>query len=329
MIERLVDKYYWSDRYSRVSTNLALYIGNKLCSGVSLPDALKMASEEIDNKRQSSALSTAAYVIKKGESLQYALGDYRLKLKQKDRYVLASPIPDKLKGIILRNWSESKYHGSNVISYLMIFLTTFIICNVAFFASVFVIPQFYEILMGMNVPINDFFKSIYRIGPGFIPLLMFGFFGFFIFFIIFSVVFNGIKKKQEEADLLSLLASVKRSEQLEILDMMANAKCFPKIFKNIRRVVDSLKQGEKQENSFTNIGLSPYTEWFLNLSYFEKDRTVLKEGAMIINEKIMLSSLSMIKFIEVLTVILQSTFFALMAYILYFSLNNIVSGCFA
>ena len=328
MIERLVDKYFWSDRYSRVSTNLALFIGNKLCCGDSLPQALKKAAEEIDNRRQKRALSDAAYAINKGDDLKFALGDYRLKLKQKDRYVLASSLSDKQKGIILKNWSESKYHGSNAVSYLLIFLTTLIICKVAFMASIFVLPQFFEISLGINVPINDFLKSVFRTGPGFIPLLTFIFMGFLVFFVIFCNLLNGMKKKQEEADLLALLSSVKRSEQLEILDLLANSSCFPRIFKMIRRAVESLKQGENPDSCFSNTGLSSYTEWFLNLSYYEDDRAVLKEGSMIINEKIMLSSLSTIKFIEVVTVILQSMFFALMAYIIYGSLNYIVLGCF-
>ena len=329
MIERVVERFYWADRYSRVSNNLALFIGNKLCNGYTLADALKAASEEIDNRKQKSALSNAEYLVKKGEDLKFAFNDFRLKLKQKDRFVLASSLSDRQKGIILRNWSESKYHGSNILSYLMIIVTTLIICNVALVASSFVLPQFYEISLGMKVPINNFLKVIYNSDPSLISIFLMFYFLFILFLIILCFSLNNMKKNQEEADLLALLSSVERSEQLKILDLMANSKCFPRIFKNIRRAVESLKNGEKQEDSFNNIGLSSYTEWFLNLSYFENDRTVLKEGAMIINEKIMLSSLSKIKFAEVLIVILQSMFFAFMAYVLFGSLNNIVLGCFA
>lgn len=328
MIERVVEKFYWADRYSRVSNNLALFIGNKLCNGFSLAEALKEASQEVDNRKLRSALSNAEYLIKKGEDLKQAFYDYRLKLKQKDRFVLASSLSDRQKGIILRNWSESKYHGSNTLSYLIIIFTTIVICNVALFASCFVLPQFYEISLGMNVPLNNFFKVIYRSNPETVTLFMIIYFLFILFLIIICISLSNMKKIQEEADLLALLSSVERSEQLKILDLMANSKCFPRIYKNIRRAVESLKTGEKQEDSFNNIGLSHYTEWFLNLSYFENDRAVLKEGAMIINEKIMLSSLSKIKFAEVLIVILQSMFFALMAYILFGSLNIVVLGCF-
>ena len=135
MIERVVEKFYWADRYSRVSNNLALFIGNKLCNGFSLAEALKEASQEVDNRKLRSALSNAEYLIKKGEDLKQAFYDYRLKLKQKDRFVLASSLSDRQKGIILRNWSESKYHGSNTLSYLIIIFTTIVICNVALFAS--------------------------------------------------------------------------------------------------------------------------------------------------------------------------------------------------
>ncbi|MBR4569826.1 MAG: hypothetical protein IKO19_04080 [Candidatus Riflebacteria bacterium] len=329
MIERFIDKYYWADRYSRVSTNLALFIGNKLCNGYSLANALKAASEEVDNRKQKIALSNAEYLVKKGEDLRHAFSDYSLKLKQKDRFVLASSLSDRQKGIILKNWSESKFHGSNAISYLLVFITTIVICSTAFFASSFVLPQFYEISLGMDVPTNNLLKVVYRSYPGLFFLFLLFYFGFICFLIVICFSLNNMKKEHEEADLLALISSFDRSEQLKILDMMANSSCFPRIHKNIRRAVESLKNGEKQEDSFNNIGLSHYTEWLLNLSYYENDRAVLKEGAMIINERIMLSSLSKIKIAEVLIVILQSMFFALMASVLFGSLNNIVLGCFA
>ncbi len=328
MNERVVDRYYWADRFSRVSNNLAYFIGNKLCNGCSLPDALNKASEDIDNIKQRSALSNAAYIIKKGEDLRTAFNDYRLKLRQKDRFILSSSLSDRLKGIILRNWSESKYHGSNTLSYLMIVITTLIICHVVFSASVFVLPQFYEISLGMGVPINNFLKNVYANGSALLPLLLLGFGGSIVFLLILNFSIGNIKKTQEEADLLALLSSVKRSEQLAILDLVADARCFPRIWKILRRAVENMKSGEKPEDCFNNIGLSSYTEWFLNLSNYENDRIVLKEGAMLINEKIMLSSLSKIKFLEVIVVILQSIFFAFIAYTIFGTINAIVLGCF-
>ena len=329
MNERLVERYYWADRFSRVSTNLAYFIGNKLCNGRNLSDALKEASEEIDNRKQKSLLSNAAYIIKKGEDLRFAFNDYRLKLKSKDRFILASSLSDMQKGIILRNWSESKYHGSNILSYLMVIATTIVFSGIVLVVSSLVLPQFCEISLGMNVPINSFLKAVYTNGHVFLPLVLFLFFGFSIFLLILSFSLDNISKTQEEADLLSLLASVKRSEQLAILDLVANVKCFPRIYKKLRRIVENLKNGEKLEDCFNNIGLSSYTEWFLNLSYFEKDRTILKEGAMLINEKIMLTSLSKIKFLEVVVVIIQSLLFAVIAFSLFASLNTVLLGCFA
>ena len=173
MIERLIDKLYWRDRDKVIPCKLALFLGHKLCSGYTLVDALLQASEEIDSHSQKLALNRAASIIKSSEkdtaednseetenannnTLRYALFDNRLELRQKDRYVLASSLPNELKGAIIKNWSENNYHGTNVMGYMFIIFTTFVICVAAFVFSMFAMPQFFEICLGMNVPINEF-----------------------------------------------------------------------------------------------------------------------------------------------------------------------------
>ena len=261
-------------------------------------------------------------------SLSYVFNDRRLNLRQRDRYVLSSSLPNKLKGTILKNWSANKYHGSNVASSLLIVFTTIIICVSALIFSIFVMPQLYEICLGLDAPNIRYLEFFYSIcSSGGILLIILFFFGFILFFLIFSNFINRVEKMQEEADLLSLLASVKRNEQWKVLELVTNKKCFPKTFSIIRKAIESMKSGEKQDESFNNIGFSSYTEWFLHLSYFENDRSVLKEGSIILNERIMLSSISAVRITELIVLLIQCMFFAVFAYFIYSSMNNILLGC--
>ena len=346
MIERVFEKLYWADRDSVIRNKLALFLGQKLCSGCSLSESFTKASEEIDNIEQKKALLKVANIIKKSEkadkpennneyqqientynNLKYALSDGRLELRQKDRYILASSLPNELKGAILKNWSSNKYNGSNAVSYLFIILTTIFLCVSLFLISLFVLPQYYVICLGINFPLKDLINALYHLSSsGGIFLILFLFLGFILFLIIFTHFFNNIGVMQEEADLLAVLSSVKREDQWKILDILSNRYCFPRIHRLLRKAINNMEKGENQDDCFENTALSSYAKWFLHLSFFENDRVVLKEGSMILNERIMLSSISAIKITEVLVVIVQSLFFALIAYILYGSLNSVVAG---
>ena len=70
MQQRIFDKFYWLERRNVISSNLAVYIGNQLIQGSSIPDALLQASKEVDNSKQQIALKRAAeltaYIEKKG-----------------------------------------------------------------------------------------------------------------------------------------------------------------------------------------------------------------------------------------------------------------------
>ncbi len=329
MIRRLIDKSYWKNRKSIVTSNLAVFIGNQLIRGVSLTDALVKASDQIENIGQKEAFCRAADSIKKGDDIAEALYINKVYLKGRDRYILSLNIPDELKGKIIKSWSESKYHGDNIICYLFIILITGVFCVASFPIFPFVIPQFYEILLGTSNPVdNDF---LLRLGydlsysrlfilPGIILFI-------FVFLIIFSYgLFNKTKKIQEEADFLSFLSTLNESNRLPMLENVVNDICFPLSYRKLLKFINALKSGENLNDSLSCSGLSEYSIWLLNLNFYSNDGKVLKEGSIILNERIMLNSISSLKFIEVLIVLVQSLFFMFLAYLIFGSLSQVLLG---
>ncbi|MBP5468407.1 MAG: hypothetical protein J6Z11_04100, partial [Candidatus Riflebacteria bacterium] len=122
MSKRLFEYIYWQNRNSKVPSNLAVYLGTQLIHGATIPEALSKVALEIENKNQKKAFNKAATLIKEGEEIGNALYAARVNLKGRDRYILAQKFSDKQKGKILKSWSESKYHGDNIICYLFIIL---------------------------------------------------------------------------------------------------------------------------------------------------------------------------------------------------------------
>ena len=370
MKQRIFERFYWQSRGKRVSTNLSLYIGNQLIHGESLYTALLKAANDIDSLSQTKKLIKAAKMIKTGaiipnvspkdefdkseESLALpdAINDdYRdssseenpsdnealiyeslrgINISERDKFVLSLPIPDKVKGKILKSWSESKYFGSNIINYIYICIgvSVFAYCSLPIFP--FIIPQFREILSGfgtvdknsiLNIAYSSFAEN-YHILP--IVLIV-----FVVFVIISCHLLSSVKKMQEEADFLALLSSVDKEEQYNVLDLVVVKNTFPIYFKKLRIILEKMKSGESIDYSNKNIGLSYYLLWFLQLSFYDSDRTAIKEGSNMLNERIMLHSMSAIKITEVLVVIIQSLVFLSFAYLIFGSLNEIVSRSIA
>ena len=377
MKQRIFEKFYWQSRRDRVSTNLALYIGNQLIHGENLCFALLKASNEIDNKRQKYELLKAANLIKNGEliinspyyneieqnqadvpeqsdsseaiiirklkkelfgeevSLSqeyiYETAFRKINISKKDKFILSLPITDLIKGKILKNWSESKYHGSNIINYIYICIVVSIFAFASMPIFPFVVPQFYEILSGiggvdktsiLNSAIRLSYSQLYQI----IPIIVIV---FIIFVIISCHLLSSVRKMQEEADFLALLSSVNKEDQFNVLDLAVDKKTFPIYYKKLRIILEKMKNGEPVEVSSINSGLSSYLLWFLQLGFYDRDRTAIKEGSIMLNERIMLRSMSAIKVTEVLVVVIQSIVFLLFAFLLYGSNNEILLRCIA
>lgn len=327
MNQRIFEKFYWQNRKSRVATNLALFIGNHLCHGSGLIEALTKAAEEIDDYSQKKVLLKTIYKIKKSQDYEFAFRNRSLIMKGKDKYILGSSLTDLQKGKIIKNWSEYRYHGSDVISYLLFLVTFAVLGSTIFICATFTLPQFCEINLGMGIPLNTFLSLFNSFGKlGFI-ILLFGLVIFIAFIISLISLANNNVKMQEEADFLSVLSAFDKDEQWKIIDSVLNKRCFPNIFNSISKVMNNIKNGENINDCLADSKISSYMKWFLQLSFFDNDRTVLKEGSIILNERIMLSSISYIKFFEVIIVIIESLVFLFVAYGFYSSLNSILLGC--
>ena len=329
MSKRLFEYIYWQNRNSKIPSNLAVYVGNQLIHGATIPEALSKVSIEIDNINQKKAFKKAATLIKEGNEIGDALYSARVSLKGRDRYILAQKFSDKQKGKILKSWSESKFHATNSINYFIICLILTITCLVFFPNLPFVIPQFREILWGFGCSGNDnfFITFAYNIlNPGVLIVITLVLLAAIVLLILLVNYFSKTNKLQEESDFLALLSTLEVESQFLVLESVVNPICFPIIHKELARIVNALKSGENLDICLKNSGLSDLSGWLLNLNMFDKDKSALKDGSIILNEKIMLSTLSSIKIIECFVVLLQSLVYLFLAYVIFGSLNFIIVG---
>ena len=328
MSKRLFDYIFWQNRNSIIPSNLAIYLGNQLIHGATIPEALSKTSLEIENLKQRKAFHKAASLIEDGEEIGNALYSARVSLKGRDRYILAQNFTDKQKGKIIKSWSESKFHGTNTLNYIIICIMLAVVFFVCLPIIPFVFPQFREILWGLNCSVNDFFIkfAFEMLNPGIIMLVMLVFLASIILLILLVNYFTKTKQMQEESDFLALLSTLDVENQFVVLESVVNPICFPLIHKKLAKIVMALKSGENLNICLENSGLSNLSVWLLNLNMFDKDKSALKDGSIILNEKIMLTSLSSIKIIECFVVLLQSLAYLYIAYVIFGSLNYYLLG---
>ena len=328
MPKRLFEYFYWQNRNNKISAKNAIYIGNQLIRGATLPEALKKISQDIESIKQKNAFRMAFSYINEGDDIAKSLFRSKVNLRGRDKYVLAQNFTNEQKGKIIKSWSESKIHISNTLNYviLCLFLVNFCIITIPTFP--FVVPQFREIIGNSDYNIkNSLLKTVFSLSDSGLLFL------FFIFLIISLIIIavlgfllSNTKKIQEESDFLAVLSTLDNNNQLEVIETLLNPICFPTLHKKLLSMVNALKAGENLDSVLSKSNLSNYSKWLLNLSMFDKDRTALKEGSVILNEKIMLSSISSMKFIEVMVVIMQSIAFLFVAYFIFGSLNTILLG---
>ena len=328
MSKRLFDYIFWQDRNSKIPSNLAIYIGNQLIHGATIPEALSKASLEIENFKQRKAFHKAASLIEDGEEIGNALYSSRVSLKGRDRYILAQNFSDKQKGKIIKSWSESKFHSTNTLNYIILCIMLAIVFFICIPNLPFIIPQFKEILLGLNCSVNDLFiKFAFEIlNPAILLLVMLVSIVSIVLLILLINYLTKTKQMQEESDFLALLSTLDVENQFLVLESVVNPICFPLIHKKLAKIVNALKSGENLTICLEKSGLSNLSVWLLNLNMFDKDKSALKDGSIILNEKIMLTSLSSIKIIECFVVILQSLVYLYIAYVIFGSINYYLLG---
>ena len=313
MKKQLFDNFNPIEFYKKHRNSLGMEIGLKLSSGLNLASTLKSVAPEACSKSEEKALLAASDRLKQGESPQNVLKEKRINLNARDRYVLSLPIDDKQKGNILKGWLiNSKLRERHGCSYKTIGFAISIIGVVSVALFTFVFPMFHEIALGQNVRPDGFLNSL---GECFrflylskmfilVPMLLLGILGFVIF--LGKLVFNS-KIMDEEADIISMVASSDYENQWNNIAMVSNKICFPTIYKKLDKLVNAINSGVETETCIADAKLSPMLTWFLQLSVHNReDRSFLAEGSQMMKQSADYMNNQQVRIFEILLVILES-----------------------
>lgn len=334
MKRQFLDYIYPLEYFKKHAVSLAMEIGLKLSSGMDLSTTLKTVALEAGDKREEKSLISASERIKKGESPSEVFKDKAIRLYARHRYVLALPIDDLQKGNILKGWLiNKKRRERHALSYKTIGASFEILAFVIIALMVFVLPMFHEIVYGMNINsdsavlrgLENSLLFLHRSKLFLLAPVVFGglvgiavFFGKFIF---------SSDRADEEADIISMIAASDYEHQWQNLEMVSNKICFPKSYKKLKKLVDSLNNGIEPEECIANAQLSPMLTWFLQLSIHNReDRSFLEEGSEFMKQHADYMNNQMVRYYEILLTIVESLILFVFLYYIFGMMELIKTG---
>lgn len=311
----------------------ARQIGLKLSLGMDFISAIEATASEV-KKRDKAAFLAAVTRIKTGATVDEALKDRTLNLLPRDKYVLSLDIPDQSKGEILIAWSESSKSDARNDLNLFVLLAPVVIYSMTIIGIFeLIVPQLRDLCVGGGVfefmpnwatCLGDIFYGLYESKLYFLfPFLAFG----IIATTIYSLggAFN-VKRLKEEAELLNLISMVDKEEQWKYIGYLSNRVCFPKSFHSFKRLSLVVATDGRAEENIGDSGVSPYLAWLLQLSLYDNSREFLKEGAVLLKEKVNLERLILSRVADLMAAFFGGLLYLSLALYMFGTINGIMTG---
>jgi type II secretory pathway component PulF len=284
----IVQQNLWSgfkSLYSHTPESM-FALANQLASGKSLIEALENLSLVAGSRRMAKTAEKSAELLKQGKTPEEVFANKALHaFSPRVRYVLATPLPDKIKGQMLRGLMAKSCQERSLMQALVVPVFTLLI---SLFVSItlvsFVFPQFTEILRGMRLELTPFLKFVFTfdilaLQPAALAVLSIGFLAIVFMFFLIKYVLK-INLLQEKGRLLRLMAEIDFTKRVEIMRYLSSRVLFPIFYQKLSAFKKALDEGNNIEEAFETAEFSPTLTWFLTLGLKgEKSSEMLHHGA--------------------------------------------------
>lgn len=310
------------------------HLGSMLSGGMELGESMNELSVYSGNRRIKTAAALAARRLISGNSPQDVFSGPEMRaFPALARYVLASPLSSRTKGIILSEWKQ-RPKGLFEIAKGLFAVSISIMSGSMMCLSllVFVFPQFREIFssLRMNMQNSDnigimFLYFIIRLDYLGTFLISTGLFVTVIAAaILWHRVFN-LPGTLDEVNLLRLIKVVPIEERLMVVNVMAVSQAFPSIHSKLRRFTDGCAKGLSLPEAARTAEMGPFMSWMLQLSLKDRaDDELIQQGTVLCEARFEGNLERAVRLAEIFSVALQGIFFGMFAYALFSAMNMIM-----
>ena len=294
---------------------LMFCLANQLASGKSLIEALENLSLIASSKRMANTAKKTAELLKQGKTADEVFANKVFSaFPPQVRYILGTPLPDKIKGQILRGLYLKRATGNSLTGALMVPVFTILITLfVSFTLMMFVFPQFKEILWGMRIELTPFLNFIFSfdilaLQPAHLVLIFSVFLVILCLFFLVKFVLK-ISLFEEKGRFLRLMAEVDSSKRIEILRYLSSRVIFPSFYQKLFLFKEALNSGKNIEESFEAADFSPTLRWFFALGLQgDNSREMLTNGADLYSEVFKARTAVIATCIEIFAILLTGIF---------------------
>lgn len=306
-------------------------LGSLLENGRSLIDAIATIAASTKNSRLRKACLRAGEMLREGNSPHEVFLSHELHvLPTNVRYILGCRLSDKLKGIILTNWGKGRFTETLDFAALFIPIQTFVIGVFGFMStSMFVLPQFREILWGMRVepePILRFFSSF---DPGSINgetlLVLLGITGSAIFLFILVKWLFGMRNFTDNINFLTILAAVPHEDRHAVLSVLGSRVLFPAEFMKIKAFAGFLELGKSVNEACELARFPMFLQWFIVMGFESENSTeMLRDGSYLLKNMYKSRWKILFKITEVMVTITLGIAFGALIYAIFSGMAQVL-----
>ena len=248
-------------------------------------------------------------------------------------HIIALPISDYTKGILLVNWKYLKFNLKTLFNYVYApILSIFFGCVVFKLFAHFTFPQLNEILSGLNVE-RSYYPEL-LLGPFFteefakiIILLPVIIFCFLMLFAKIVFLVKGAYKLQDRANLLRMLAVLPFNERLSILTMMSEKRIYKSEYLVYRNFTNLLKEGVDINSASDRSGLSSQLGWVMLPTFRnETSSEVILDVATLFEKRLEYLIDKTGHMLRLLAILFEGALFASCTWVLFSAISDILTG---
>ena len=313
------------------ASEVSFSIGQFLSSGLGLEKSLRIALKTTQNPRFINGLSRGISMLEKGADCHSVFASFEMSfLPEHVRVILASPLPDKIKGNLIVDWKPFKktlgFEQEKQFAYLA--QTTAVGSMTLMGLVLFVIPQFREILSSLGVRFSAlnkvfFWFADFGLATSVLVITLILAAGFTIYFLFMS--FSRVKNTIDYYNFFKILDVIEPEDRRLVLNYMANRIIFPKKHVQIRKFAMALQDGNDVQEALEMAGIEKDVSWFINIGFnSEKNKGLLDQSAELFRTKAFGGIARVHNLTEIGVIFIQASIFGFVAYCIFDLMNKVM-----
>lgn len=310
------------------------HLGMLLRSKTPLPQALRQIALSSESRQIKIAAAKAADLLASGHDCAEVFSGSQVNVfPPHSRYILAAPLSDDLKGLLLSDWQRRSNDEFNIKQYLYQPLQSIAIGMLTLISLfMFVLPQFREIMLGLEIRTTGLAQWVIEFASGsdgfavavFMPLIL-----VFLLIVVFYVgkSFFMAHETLDEMNFFRMIEKIPVEHRYKVIEIMSASHNFPRLSAKFKKFASAVNNGSEIAPACAIAGLDDFFCWFMQLSMIDEGNSeILAQGATLLESRLTCSIEKTGRLVEIFSVLIQGLLFGIVVYAIFQAMMSIMLG---